>query len=76
MDELNTTIFNIERRISLVSIRVNQLQRVIDGLRGALINALTVFADLLRDEYQLEQQRAQLLNRLSACRFDDKPEVS
>ena len=71
MQEEKSTIFELERIISVVSVRVKQQQRVIDGLRdpAARIEALSVYADLLRAEYELEEHRAKLKRQLAGYRL-------
>jgi hypothetical protein len=62
MHQSKPTIFDIERKLSLVSI-----QRVFDILREGpeRIEARSLYADLLRDQLELEEYRAKLTRRFS-----------
>jgi hypothetical protein len=68
MHETKSTIFDVERQISVIAVRVKQQKRIIGELPEGLgrLEALSVYAELLRNEYELERYRAQLRKQLSA----------
>jgi hypothetical protein len=67
MHQSKPIISDIERKLSVVSNRVERQQRIIDRLREGpeRIEALSVYADLLRTQYELQEWRAKLTRRLS-----------
>ena len=71
MHESNPTIFEIERQISLIAVRVKQQKRIVDGLPDGVerLEALSAYADLLRNEHELERNRARIRKQLSAYRL-------
>ena len=68
MHEQRATIFELERQIAVVAIRLQQQHRIIGGLPDGpeRIEALSEYAELLREEHDLERNRAQLNKQLSA----------
>lgn len=74
MHESKSTIFDVERTISIVAIRVKQQQRLIEGLGEGpeRIEALSVYAELLRAEYELEEHRARLKRQLFSYKASDR----
>ena len=71
MHETNPTIFEIERQISIIAVRVKQQKRIVEGLPEGVerLEALSVYADLLRHEHELERYRSQIRKQLSAYRL-------
>ena len=71
MREEKTTVFDLERQISVVAVRLKQQQRIVESLGEGLdrLQALSVYADLLRAEYELESHRARLKQKLSVYSF-------
>lgn len=59
MRETNPTIFEIERQISIIAVRVRQQRRIVEGLPDGVerLEARSVYADLLRNEHELERHR-------------------
>ena len=68
MQEEKSTVFDLERQISVVAVRIKQQQRIVDSLEEGIdrLEALSIYADLLRAEYDLERHRARLKKKLSA----------
>jgi Na+/phosphate symporter len=67
MHQSKPIISDIERKLSVVSNRVERQQRIIDRLREGpeRIEARSLYADLLRDQLELEEYRAKLTRRFS-----------
>ena len=68
MQEEKSNLFDLERQISFVAVRLKQQQRIVESLEEGLdrLQALSVYADLLRAEHDLESRRAWLKQKLSA----------
>jgi hypothetical protein len=68
MQDEKSTVFDVERQISVVAVQIKQQQRIVESLGEGLarLQALSVYADLLRAECDLESHRARLKKRLSA----------
>ena len=68
MQEEKSNLFDLERQISFVAVRLKQQQRIVESLEEGLdrLQALSVYADLLRAEHDLESRRAGLKKKLSA----------
>jgi hypothetical protein len=71
MHETNPTIFEIERQISIIAVRVKQQKRIVESLPEGVerLEALSLYAELLRNEHGLERYRAQIRKQLSAYRL-------
>lgn len=75
MQEDKSTVFDLERQISVVAVQIKQQQRLVESLGNGLdrLHALSVYADLLRAEYDLESHRARLKKQLSAYSLSGAP---
>ena len=71
MQEEKSTVFDLERQISVIAVRLKQQQRIVESLDEGLarLQALSVYAELLRAEHDLESHRARLKKKLSAYRL-------
>jgi hypothetical protein len=67
-EQSKITIYDIERNIAVVAIQLHQQERIIEELQegAGRLEALSVFADLLRSQYELEINRHGLRKRFSA----------
>jgi hypothetical protein len=75
MQEDKSTVFDLERQISVVAVQIKQQQRLVESLGNGLdrLHALSVYADLLRAEYDLESHRARLKKKLLAYSLSVAP---